>query len=65
MLIALLVSCALLTFLCFITCVQRKEIVRLNRNVTDLVEANNRLYADRKRKTVQIKRLCHGNPELN
>lgn len=65
MLIALLVVFALLAFLAFMAWVQRKEITRLSTLVAELVEANNKLYRQKNNKDKQIKRLCHGNPELN
>lgn len=65
MLIALLIVFALLAFLSFTAWVQRKEIARLSTLVAELVEANNKLYRQKKNKDKQIKRLCHGNPELN
>lgn len=43
-----------------------KREIRANRKTIEgLVKENNRLHRERKQKNVQIKRLCHGNPELN
>lgn len=43
----------------------KRELRKVNRKVDDLCQQVNRLMKDRRQKAVQIKRLCHGNPELN